>query len=111
MKNLSFDYFHNNFESLIKNNSDIGRHARKQILWLGNDLNFYHQVISTNQINDIIKPIIEQIIGESIPSLKKNQSVKNNLNITEEQINFFQNYYSEDYDFIYKSKKKFNLIF
>lgn len=111
LKNLTFEYFFNNFNSLIKNNSDVGRHARKQCSWLSDDVNFYDQIITTNQINDILRPIIEKKIGFEIPSLIKNQSVKSNLIVSEEQSNFFQNYYSEDYEFILKSAKIFNLTF
>jgi hypothetical protein len=98
--NPTWEWFCNNFKDIVFANTDVGRHCRPQTEWFGKNVSLYDQVFYTKDINTKLKPIVENITGISIPDLYSNASQHVELNISDQQVNFFKNYYKWDYEFI-----------
>ena len=99
-ENCSWEWFCNNFKDLVLQGTDVGRHCRPQVDWLGRDANRYHTVFNTQDLNTKFKTIIEDITGVPIPDLFENVSDHFDIAITNEQKKFFADYYARDYEFI-----------
>ena len=87
-ENCSWEWFCNNFKDLVLQGTDIGRHCRPQVDWLGRDANRYNTVFYTSDLNNKFKAIVENITGATIPDLFENASNHVNIEMSDEQKSF-----------------------
>ena len=104
----SFTDFCNNFEDLYKNEYQIKIHSYPQVEELGTNPNYYDLIVNTKDINTKFKPELEKLLNVNIPETIKNRSHSDSIKITNEEIEYFKDFYKEDYkyygEYFYDSK-------
>ena len=100
LPDTSWNYFCETFKDLVLYNTDVGKHCRPQVHWLGLDASKYDKIFYTHEINTRFKPIIENIIAQPIPNMLENTSKELEIDISDSQLAFFSKYYKQDFDFI-----------
>jgi len=104
----SFTDFYNNFEDLYKNEHQIKIHSYPQVEELGTNLNYYDLIVNTKDINTKFKPELEKLLNVNIPETIQNRSHSDSIKITNEEIEYFKDFYKEDYryygEYFYGSK-------
>jgi hypothetical protein len=104
----SFTDFYNNFEDLYKNEYQIKLHSYPQVEELGVNPNYYDLIVNTKDINTKFKPELEKLLNVNIPETIQNRSHSDNIEITNKEIEYFKDFYKEDYkyygEYFYDSK-------
>ena len=95
----TFTDFCNNFEKLYKEEYQIKLHSYPQVEALGKNPNYYDLIVSTKDINSKFKPRLEKLLDEKIPETKLNVSNSSDIIVTKDQIEYFKNFYKEDYKY------------
>ena len=101
----SWQYFVNHFQELVENKSDVGIHCRLQADYLGHSIDFFDRFFWTHEINSDFKPIVEKLIGKSIPDMIENSSKQQEPNLSDQQKEFFYQFYQQDYQLIAQAQQ------
>lgn len=105
-KSLGLDWVIDSIDKLISDDTDIGRHLLPQVWWLGDTWQEYDYIFDIKEINTAFKRVIEKHTDERIPNVIENVSFsKQQIKLTEEQVNKIRGYYSKDCELYCKYAK------